>query len=222
MISIVIVDDNFVARRGLRSVLESDTGIFIAGEASNGQEAINLCNSVDPELVLMDIRMPDMDGISATQAILNKKPETKILMLTVIDDPCILANAINAGAAGYLIYGHFSPQELIKAVKTAVAGKAISLPPVDDLFGAAQGASSPDIDIWQRLTQREKEVLNLIGTGCENREIARVLNIEEKTVKNHINSIYSKLGVNTRQEAVLCVLCSRFKNGKARSAGMSG
>ena len=110
MISVVITDDNFVARRGLRSVLESSKDITIVGEASNGMEAVTKYEAVNPEVVLMDIRMPDMDGIRATQAIINKNPDAKILILTVIDDPLVLARAMNAGAAGYLVYGHFSPQ----------------------------------------------------------------------------------------------------------------
>ncbi|MFA5451501.1 MAG: response regulator transcription factor [Dehalococcoidales bacterium] len=214
MISVMITDDNFVARRGLRSVLESARDITIVGEASNGQEAINMCDSVNPELILMDIRMPEMDGIHATRAIKSKNPHIKILILTVIDDPWVLANAINAGASGYLVYGHFSPQELIETVKTAVAGEITSIPSATALFGKSEIRDLPDdINVLQPLTQREKEVLNLIGSGYENREIARSLSIEEKTVKNHINNIYSKLGLTTRQEAVFFVLRSRFING---------
>jgi len=214
MISVVITDDNFVARRGLRSVLESSKDITIVGEASNGMEAVTKYEAVNPELVLMDIRMPDMDGIRATQAIINKNPDAKILILTVIDDPLVLARAMNAGAAGYLIYGHFSPQELIETVKQASAGKTTSIPPVMNLFGKCEDYNlMGDVDVLQTLTNRENEVLNLIGSGYENREIAQSLSIEEKTVKNHINNIYSKLGLTTRQEAIYFVLRSRFING---------
>ena len=219
MISVVITDDNFVARRGLRSVLESSKDITIVGEASNGMEAVTKYEAVNPELVLMDIRMPDMDGIRATQAIINKNPDAKILILTVIDDPLVLARAMNAGAAGYLVYGHFSPQELIETVRGASTGKITSIPPVMNLFGKCEEYNlMDDVDVLQTLTHREDEVLNLIGSGYENREIAQSLNIEEKTVKNHINNIYSKLGLTARQEAVLFVLRSRFINGKTHSA----
>jgi len=206
-IRVLIVDDNFVARRGLRSVLEAEEGIDIAGEACNGQEAVRKVPACQADVVLMDIRMPEMDGIEATLKLAEGGTEKKILILTVVDDPLMLANALNAGAAGYLVYGHFSPAGLIAAVKSAAGGQKVTMPPLASFFPDTPRVEAGETRIvWEALTPREAEVLKLIAAGQENREIADALAIEEKTVKNHINNIYSKLGVNSRKEAIARVL----------------
>jgi len=212
-VRVLIVDDNFVARRGLRSVLEAEESIEITGEASNGQEAVKKASGCRPDVVLMDIRMPEMDGIEATLELAGGGVEMKVLILTVVDDPLMLANAMSAGAAGYMVYGHFSPADLINAVKSAGGGQKITVPPLASFFPAAtQAAAGENRIIWEELTPRETEVLKRIATGQENREIAAALSIEEKTVKNHINSIYSKLGVNSRKEAIARVLGNKFNS----------
>lgn len=210
-VRVLIVDDNFVARRGLRSVLEAEESIEITGEASNGREAVRKADTCQADVVLMDLRMPEMNGIDATLELAGGGAAMKILILTVVDDPLILANALNAGAAGYLVYGHFNPSDLITAVKSTAAGQRITVPPLASFFPDAGQAQAGATRVeWELLTPRETEVLKLIAAGRENREISAALAIEEKTVKNHINSIYSKLGVDNRKEAIARVLGNSF------------
>lgn len=212
-VRVLIADDNFVARRGLHSVLEAEEDIEIAGEASNGREAVRKAASCRADVVLMDIRMPEMNGIEATIALARSGASVSILILTVVDDPLLLANALNAGAGGYLVYGHFSPGDLINAVRSAASGQKVAVPPLSSFFpDAAQAQAGETQPVWEALTPREAEVLKLIAAGQENREIGAALAIEEKTVKNHINSIYSKLGVNSRKEAIARVLGNSFNN----------
>jgi two-component system NarL family response regulator len=204
-IRIFIVDDNFIARRGLRSALESEKELYITGEASSGAEALKALRDKAADIVLMDIRMGEMDGIKTTQALKRIQPDVKVLIMTVIDDPIVLAHVLNAGAAGYLVYGHFTPQDLTAAVRNIATGGLVRIPPLEELFPSLKFNQQP-LDAEARLTSREIEVLKLIASGCENREIAEILHIEEKTVKNHINNIYSKLNITSRQQAVLYML----------------
>ena len=200
-IRVFIVDDNFVARRGLRSVLEAEDDITVAGEASSGMEALKRLRECPADVVLMDIRMPDIDGIEATRELLREKADARILMATVIDDPSVHMNAMLAGARGYMVYGHFTPESLLDAIRSVASGQRVNVPaiPVD------VGILKADVELGG-LTQREDEILRLIAAGKDNREIAASLKIEEKTVKNHINSIYSKIGVGSRQEAIYYML----------------
>jgi len=212
-VRVLIVDDNFVARRGLRSVLEVENHIVIAGESSSGAQAISQVSKIEVDLILMDIRMPEMDGIKAIAEMPEAHGKVKILMLTVVDDPLVLANALKAGASGYLVYGHFSPDDLIQAIKAVCEGKKVTVPPLASFF-PQHASSQPEQTTLalNTLTPRENQVLNLIADGKENREIAQILAIEEKTVKNHINNIYSKLGVSSRSEAIAKVINRGFTN----------
>lgn len=209
---VFIVDDNFIARRGLCSTLGVQDGLTVVGEASTGTEAIRSLQQISADIVLMDIRMTGLDGIRTTIELKRLIPEIKVLVLTVVDDPIILAHALNAGATGYLVYGHFTPESLVAAVKTVGAGGAVATPPLKDLFPATDTELPQNVAAMHKLTVREDEVMQMIATGCENREIARSLNIEEKTVKNHINSIYSKLNITSRQQAVLIALNARTRS----------
>lgn len=209
---VFIVDDNFIARRGLRSTLNTQNGIVIAGESSSGTEALATIGQTGADVVLMDIRMAGLDGIKTTRELRRLAPAAKVLVLTVIDDPIILAHALNAGAAGYLVYGHFTPESLVRAVQAINAGGSVGTPPLEELFPGVIPGQAQDPSSMHKLTIREDEVLAMIATGCDNREIARALNIEEKTVKNHINSIYSKLGITSRQQAVLLVLNTKVRD----------
>ena len=211
-LQVFIVDDNFIARRGLCSTLSAQGDIAIAGESSTGTEALRVIPQTGADVVLMDIRMSGLDGIKTTAALKHLMPSVKVLVLTVIDDPIVLAHALNAGASGYLVYGHFTPESLISAVKAIGKGEVIGTPSLKDLLPEANVDWTQSITAMQGLTTREEEVLLMIATGCENREIARTLNIEEKTVKNHINSIYSKLNITSRQQAVLLTLSVKTKN----------
>jgi DNA-binding NarL/FixJ family response regulator len=205
-IRVFLVDDNFVARRGLRSVLEAETGIEVVGEASSGSEALKRLHDCPVDVVLMDIRMSDIDGIEATAALLREKPDARILMATVIDDPVVHMNAMLAGARGYMVYGHFTPESLTDAIKSVALGQRVNIPPIPEeviVHSSEDGRGG--------LTQREGEILKLIAAGKDNREIAASLNIEEKTVKNHINNIYSKIGVRSRQEAIYYMFSTMLK-----------
>jgi len=207
-IRILIVDDNFVARRGLRSFLNTENNIVVAGEASTGKAAIGWVKDNAADIVLMDVRMPDTDGIEATAQILKLKPELKILMLTVVDEQAILLRALLAGAKGYLVYGRFTPEELIEAIHVIGRGGTVAIPPVSPALleniqlHIDSAHDINEMESMEPLTAREKEILSLIAVGKGNREIADALNIEEKTVKNHINNIYSKLQIKSRYEAI--------------------
>jgi DNA-binding NarL/FixJ family response regulator len=211
-IRILIVDDNFVARRGLRSFLAMETDIAIAGEASTGREAIEWMKGNAADIVLMDVRMPDTDGIEATTQILKLGPETKVLMLTVAGEQATLLRALLAGARGYLVYGRFTPEELVRAIRAIAAGGTVFIPPVapallENIRSHLAGARVfADMESMEPLTEREREIISLIAVGKGNREIAAALDIEEKTVKNHINNIYSKLQIKSRYEAISYML----------------
>jgi DNA-binding NarL/FixJ family response regulator len=206
-IRVFCVDDNFVARRGLRSVLEVENDMEVVGEASSGSEALKSLRDCPADVVLMDIRMSDIDGIEATSLLLRQNPHARVLMATVIEDPATHMNAMLAGARGYLVYGHFVPDSLIEAIRAVFEGKYVNIPPLPE----AATPPAPENE-GNALTQRENEILKQISEGKDNREIASSLDIEEKTVKNHINNIYSKLHVNTRREAIYYMLHSMLRN----------
>jgi len=212
-VKVLLADDNIVIRQGLRSLLDGEDGIHVIAEASTGAEAIQYAKRYSTDVILMDIRMPVIDGIDATAEIIRINPDAKILILTVTEDLKILARAIRAGAMGYLLYSHFSPDELIRAVHTVASGQYITPSPVV----AFALATFPEKEVTssfvkeqiplEPLTPREMEILELIADGRSNAEIAQVLVVEEKTVKNHITRMYSKLNINSRYEAI------RFKLG---------
>jgi DNA-binding NarL/FixJ family response regulator len=206
LVRVVVVDDNFVVRRGLQSSLEFDPSLQVVGEGSSGQEAIELARDLRPDIMLMDIRMPGVDGIAATESIADLAPTTRIIMLTWSEDPEHLRAAILAGAKGYLVHGRFSPERLSEAVHIVHEGGALITPMLAPTLldfvreraqaGRARGGSG------SLLTPREVDVLELIVAGKSNREIAEALFIEEKTVKNHVSNIYSKLHLKNRYEAI--------------------
>jgi DNA-binding NarL/FixJ family response regulator len=207
-ITVLIVDDNFVARRGLRSFLQTESDVTVLGEASTGRAAIEWIRGRPVDVVLMDVRMPDKDGIEATAEILKIRPETGVVMLTVVEEQATLLRALLAGAKGYLVYGRFTPEELINAIRIIGEGGTVAIPPIAPAL--LENIQSHVISVheiagmenMEPLTAREKEILGLIALGKGNCEIAVTLNIEEKTVKNHINNIYSKLQIKSRYEAI--------------------
>ena len=205
-IRVLIIDDNFVVRRGLQSSLEFDPAIEVVGEGSSGDEAIDLARDLVPDVILMDIRMPDRDGISATEVISDESPTSKVLILTWSEDPEHLRSAVLAGAKGYLVHGRFSPERLSEAVHVIHEGGALITPMLapallDFVRAGTQGGRGRS-GSGSMLTPRELQVLEYIVVGKSNREIAEILFIEEKTVKYHISNIYSKLHLKNRYEAI--------------------
>ena len=207
-ITLLIVDDNPVIRQGLQSLLDGDDRIVVVGEASTGAEAIQWMRKASADVILMDIRMPVIDGIDATAEILRARPEAKILILTVTEDPTTLARSLHAGAKGYLVYSLFAPEELLNAVYAVASGEEISPSPavalaLADLPGIElRDQFLEDQQLVDPLTPRETDILDLIAEGRSNAEIAEALFVEEKTVKNHITRLYSKLDISSRYEAI--------------------
>ncbi|MDX6516978.1 MAG: hypothetical protein QOH73_2644 [Gaiellaceae bacterium] len=203
-IRVLLVDDHAVVREGLRAFLELQDGIEIAGEAADGEEAIAATLELEPDVVLMDLVMPRLDGLAAMRALREQAPAARVIVLTSFLDDDKLMPALRAGAAGYLLK-NAEPQELVRAVRAASAGEALLDPVVAARLVetlAAEGGSDP----LERLTAREREVLVLIGRGFPNKLIARELGVAEKTVKTHVGNVLGKLGVSDRtQAAVLAV-----------------
>jgi DNA-binding NarL/FixJ family response regulator len=197
-IRVLLADDHSVVRQGLRMFLSLDPDLEIVGEAANGAEAVELAHSLQPEVVLMDLLMPVMDGITAIGHLRRDLPEIEIVALTSVLEDTAVMGAIRAGAIGYLLKDT-EADELRKAIKAAAAGQVQLSPKVAArLMREVQVPDSPET-----LTERETEVLRLLARGCSNKEIAQTLSIGEKTVKTHVSNILSKLGVPSRTQAAL-------------------
>ncbi|MDD5092953.1 MAG: response regulator transcription factor [Dehalococcoidia bacterium] len=207
--TVLIVDDNLIIRRGLKSLLANEPDLTVVGEASTGSEAIHWMAKTSADVVLMDIRMPGMDGIKATAEIMRLRPRANILVITALDNPNTLAQTLMAGAKGCLEYSRFSPEELLKAVRTVASGSRMEISPAVALALLNITRNGPlEQKYAQRwtseigITSREMDILDLMVTKKSNAEIAVVLGITEKTVKNHINSIYAKLKIKNRYEII--------------------
>ena len=202
----LVVDDDDLMRAGLRAVLSSDETIEVVGEATTGRHAIERVRALRPQVVLMDVRMPDLDGIAATREVLATTPEVKVVILTTFEQDDYVFGAINAGASGFLLK-RTRPEELINAVHTVAAGDSLLSPSVTRTVldrVAKQRVSPSDTDRrLQELTPREREVLELITRGSSNSEIAEALVIEESTVKTHVKRVLMKLGLRDRIHAVI-------------------
>jgi len=197
-IRVLITDDHKVVRRGLRGFLELDPGLEVVGEASNGEEAVKLAQRLEPDVVLMDLLMPVMDGIEATRKIRRELPQVEVVALTSVLEDASVAGAIRAGAIGYLLKTT-DADELCEAIKAAAAGQVRLAPEAAArLMHEVRAPESPEA-----LTERETEVLELIARGKTNKQIARELFIGEATVKSHVHSILSKLNVSSRTQAAL-------------------
>ena len=195
---IVIADDHSVVRRGLRMFLAMDPELVVVGEAADGEEAVHLARLLLPDIVLMDLLMPVMDGITSTAIIRSELPDTEVLALTSVLEDASVVGAVRAGAIGYLLKDT-DADALCRAIKAAAAGQVQLTPQAAArLMQAVSAPESPEA-----LTERETEVLRLLAQGKANKEIARSLNISEKTVKVHVSNILSKLGVQSRTQATL-------------------
>jgi DNA-binding NarL/FixJ family response regulator len=209
-IRVLIADDQPLYRRGLEVVLHTEEHIEVVGEAENGEEAIAKAEELAPDVVLMDVRMPRINGIEATQAIRDRVPTTKILMLTVSDEDSDLYEAIKAGASGYLLK-EVSVEEVADSIRAVMQGESKITPSMASKLINEFSAMSKRADERQRLpvpalTARELEVLKLVAKGMSNREIADELFISENTVKNHVRNILEKLHLHSRMEAVMYAL----------------
>jgi NarL family two-component system response regulator LiaR len=200
-IGVLIVDDHAVVREGLRSFLELQEGIAVVGEAGDGAEAVALAEQLRPDVVLMDLVMPKVDGVEAMRRLRERVPAARVIVLTSFLDDDRLLPAIRAGAAGYLLK-NAQPQELARAIRTANDGEALIDPAVAARLVEALASGKQD-DRYDELTPREREVLELIGRGFSNKRIAQELGAAEKTVKNHVSHVLAKLGVADRTQAAL-------------------
>ncbi|WP_016952772.1 response regulator transcription factor [Anabaena sp. PCC 7108] len=207
MIKVLLVDDQSLIRQGLRALLELEADLEIVGEAENGETAINLVEKLQPDVVLMDIRMPIIDGVAATREIQKRFPNTKVLVLTTFDDDEYVKAALQNGAMGYLLKDTPS-EELAVAIRAVDKGYSQLDPGIVKklLTQFPSGLSKPTPSIppsLAELTPREKEVLWLIATGASNREIAQKLYISEGTVKNHVTNILNRLNLRDRTQAAI-------------------
>jgi DNA-binding NarL/FixJ family response regulator len=214
VITVVLVDDQELMRVGFRMVLGAQPDMKIVGEAGNGRAAVELVEALRPDVVLMDVRMPGIDGVDATRRIRKAVPDTAVLVLTMYDEDATVFTAMQAGARGYLLKGA-EQDEITDAIRAVVRGQAI--------FGAAiasrmlehfanpPGAAAPD-DPFPELTAREKEILELLAHGRRTAEIASALHLSPKTVSNNLTTIFTKLEVSDRTAAVI----------RARERGLGG
>jgi DNA-binding NarL/FixJ family response regulator len=203
---VLIADDDDLMRAGLRAVLASDDSIDVVAEAADGAEAIRQVRRLSPDVVLMDVRMPHMDGVAATREIVGCAPSTRILILTTFEDDDYVFGALSAGASGFLLK-RTRPEQLIAAIHIIAAGESLLSPSVTrTVIDRTARQPMPDLSAAQRLralTQREREILQHVALGLSNQEIAATLYVEESTVKTHMKRILAKLELRDRVQAVI-------------------
>ena len=198
----MLADDHRMLREGLRRSM-ADQGFDVVGEARDGEEAVRLADDLEPDVILMDVTMPEMDGVEATRQIKKERPEVRVVMLTMHADQEVLASAIRAGASGYLVKD-CSTEEIASAVRMAASGEtALSPQLAASMLDEVRKLEQPPNEDDRVITKREEEVLQLIADGCSTPEVAERLFISQKTVKNHLASIYQKLDARDRTQAVL-------------------
>ena len=202
MIRLLLVDDQSIVREGLRSLLDAQPDLEVVGEAGNGQGAIDQVLALKPDVVLMDVRMPGMDGVAATRMLTTEAPQVKVLVLTTFDDDEYVTQAMRYGAKGYLLKDTPSV-ELAEAIRAVQKGYTQLGPGLFEKVMAAEPTHPEPPPELAQLTPREQEVLELIAAGQSNREIAAALFISERTVKNHVNSILRRLELRDRTQAAI-------------------
>ncbi|MFH1474615.1 MAG: response regulator transcription factor [Chloroflexota bacterium] len=213
MTRVLIADDHASFRSGLRALLGTAGDMVVVGEAGTGDEAVQRTTELQPDVVLMDLNMPGMDGLEATRRIVDAAPHVAVLVVTMYDDDDSVFNAVRAGARGYVLKGA-QRAELLRAVRAVVSGEAIFGPGVARRLMAYFARPRPAVDVaaFPELTEREREILDLVARGRSNPEITAGLGLSPKTVRNHVSNIFSKLQVRDRAEAIV----------RARQAGMGG
>ncbi len=208
---VLIADDHPIFRDGLRAMLGSDPDFELVGEATTGEEAVSMVAESQPDLVVMDVQMPDGDGIEATRGIIRDSPHVRVLIVTMFDDDGTVFRAMRAGARGYVLKGA-NYKEMLRAIRAVGHGEAIFSPQVAmrlmDFFAGARPSTLPEV--FPELSDREREILDLIASGSKNPEIAQDLFLSPKTVRNHVSNILHKLQVADRTEAII----------RAREAGL--
>ncbi|MGH2984975.1 MAG: response regulator [Solirubrobacterales bacterium] len=213
-VGVLIVDDDKLMRAGLRAVLSSDEGIEVVGEAGDGRAAIDSARRLRPDVVLMDVRMPEMDGITATREVLEAAPDCRVVIVTTFEEDDYVFGGLAAGASGFLLK-RTGPEELIAAIHTVAGGEALLSPSVTRRVierMAREPAVEPQEERLAELTEREREVLELIAAGLTNAGIAERLVIEESTVKTHVKRVLMKLDLRDRVQAVIFA----YENGVVR------
>jgi DNA-binding NarL/FixJ family response regulator len=214
-IRLLVADDHALFREGLQALLSATPGIDVVGESATGEATITLAERVQPDIILMDINMPGMNGIEATRRILRANPTVGIIMVTMLEDDASLFSAMRAGARGYVLKGAHH-EELLQTVRAVASGQVLFGPSTASrimaFFQDVEADVKPSLseEIFPELTPRELEVLELIAQGSNNSQIAKILVISDKTVRNHITNVFSKLQVADRAQAII----------KARDAGM--
>jgi DNA-binding NarL/FixJ family response regulator len=210
-IRVVIADDHPLFRDGLRAMFESEPDIELVGEAANGKEAVSLAGQLQPDVALMDIQMPDLDGIEATRRVIAESPNTRVLVVTMFEDDDSVFAAMRAGARGYVVKGMRSA-DAIRAVRAVAAGEAIFSPAIASRLLSMLPEASPAARpaVFPELTERERQTLELIAQGHKNAVIAERLHLSPKTVRNYVTNIFDKLQLADRSQAIV----------KAREAGL--
>jgi DNA-binding NarL/FixJ family response regulator len=214
---LLIADDHHIVREGLRALITLDPEFEVVGEAENGADAVRLARQLRPDVVLMDLLMPELDGVAATAAIRDEVPETEVLVLTGLNGDRSVVEAVQAGAIGYLLKD-IAADELRRAIKAA-AGGSVQLSPQAAAWLMRQ-LRTPECP--ETLTDRESDVLQLLAQGLANKEIARELGIGETTVKSHVRHILSKLGVESRTQAAIAAFRNGFLPASRHEGGVAG
>jgi DNA-binding NarL/FixJ family response regulator len=209
---VLIADDHPVVRGGLRALIDSLDGLEVVGEAADGEAAVRETQLLRPDVVLMDVRMPGLDGVEATRRIRENVPDTAVLVLTMYDDDATVFTAMRAGARGYLLKGA-EQDDIVAAIRAVVAGQAIFGPGVAArVLGYFASPPAPRAEAFPELTDREREILDLLASGRRTAQIAGQLHLAPKTVSNHLTSIFAKLEVADRAAAII----------RAREGGLGG
>jgi len=204
MIKILIADDHLIIRQGLRLILETESDLELVGEASDGIEAISLCKKLNPDVVLMDLRMPNMDGLTAIEKLRVEQPHVAVVILTTFNEDDLMFRGLQAGAHGYLLKDT-DRNTLFNTIRAAARGETLLKPEImARVLSQANSSFTTEIKTTKlvNLTEREQEVLEAVARGERSKEIAVQLGISERTVKAHLASIYSKLGVDSRAAAI--------------------
>ena len=209
MTTVVLVDDHPLVRQGMRAVIDAHTDIDIVGEAVDGAEAVRVCVRTKPDVVLMDLQMPGLNGIEATKQVKRGSPSTAVLILTMYDDDAMVFEAIASGAAGYLLKGS-SGTDVVTAIQSAAQGQAVFGPALARRLQTWFGRSAPKVQPFPDLTDREREILDAVASGKTNDQIGAALFLSPKTIANNVSIILDKLHVGHRAEAII----------KARDAGL--